>query len=52
MLVDFRVVPSLLDLASLQRNLSDSLKVNVDIVPKDGLRKRIGARILREAVEV
>ena len=51
-LVDFRVTPSLLDLASLQRNLSDYLETPIDLVPKTGLRKAIGARILREAVEV
>lgn len=51
-LVDFRVTPSLLDLASLQRNLSNYLETPIDLVPKTGLRKTIGARILREAVEV
>ena len=52
LLVDFRVTPSLLDLASLQRNLSDYLDTPVDLVPKSCLRETISAGILREAVEV
>ncbi len=51
-LVDFRFAPSLLDLASLQRNLSDYLDTRIDLVPKTGLRKTFSARILQEAVEV
>ena len=51
-LVDFRITPSLLDLASLQRNLSDHLHTSIDLVPKSCLRETISARILREAVEV
>ena len=51
-LVDFRVTPSLLDLASLKRNLSDRLHISIDLVPKSCLREAISARILREAVEV
>ena len=51
-LVDFRVTPSLLDLASLQRNLSDHLHTSIDLVPRSCLRENISAEILREAVEV
>ena len=51
-LVDFRVTPSLLDLASLQRNLCDYLDTPIDLVPKTGLRETLGSRILQEAVEV
>ena len=51
-LVDFRVTPSLLDLASLQRNLCDYLDTPIDLVPKTGLRETLGVRILQEAVEV
>ena len=51
-LVDFRITPSLLDLASLRRNLSDYLHTPIDLVPKSCLRDNIGAGILREAVEV
>ena len=51
-LVDFRGTPSLLDLASLQRNLCDYLDTPIDLVPKACLRETISAGILREAVEV
>ncbi|MXY42465.1 MAG: nucleotidyltransferase family protein [Dehalococcoidia bacterium] len=51
-LVEFRVTPSLLELASLQRNLSDHLHTSIDLVPKSCLRENIGVGILREAVEV
>ena len=51
-LVDFRVTPSLLDLASLQRNLSDRLHTSIDLVPRSCLRENVGVEILREAVEV
>ena len=51
-LVDFNLIPSLLDLASLQRNLSDHLRTPIDLVPMSSLRETISGRILREAVEV
>ena len=51
-LVDFNLIPSLLDLASLQRNLSDHLRTPIDLVPRSSLRETISGRILREAVEV
>ncbi len=51
-LVDLNQIPSLLDLASLQRNLSDHLHTSIDLVPKSGLREIIGTRILQEAVLV
>ena len=51
-LVDFRSTPTLLDLASLQRNLSDHLRTSIDLVPKSCLRETFGARILQEAVPV
>ena len=51
-LVDFRGTPSLLDLASLQRNLCDYLDTPIDLVPKTGLSETLGVRILQEAVEV
>ena len=51
-LVDFSLIPSLLDLASLQRNLSDYLGTPIDLVPRSCLRENIGVEILREAVEV
>ena len=51
-LVDFRSTPSLLDLASLQRNLSNYLDTPIDLVLKTGLREALSARIHSEAVEV
>ncbi len=51
-LVDFSVTPSLLDLASLQRTLRGYVDTQVDLVPRSLLRERIGARVLREAVEI
>jgi uncharacterized protein len=40
----------LLELAGLQQDLSDALGVRVDLVMKDALKRRIGQRILSEAV--
>ena len=51
-LVDFSSTPSLIDLASLQRNLSDYLDTQIDLVPKPFLRETISAGILQEAIEV
>ena len=51
-LVDFSVTPSLLDLARLQRTLSGYVDRQVDLVPRAFLRRRIGARVIREAVEI
>jgi uncharacterized protein len=42
----------LLDLVNLERYLSNLLEVKVDIAVKSSLRKRIGKRILDEAVPV
>jgi predicted nucleotidyltransferase len=51
-LVDFSGTPSLLDLASLQRTLSGYVDRQIDLVPRAFLRGGIGARVLREAVEI
>lgn len=40
----------LLDLVNLERYLSDLLGVKVDVALKTNLRKRIGKRILEEAI--
>jgi uncharacterized protein len=40
----------LFELAGLQQDLSDALGVKVDLVLKDALKRRIGRRILSEAV--
>ncbi len=51
-LVGFSGTPSLLDLASLQRTLSGYVDRQIDLVPRAFLRRGIGARVLREAVEI
>jgi hypothetical protein len=42
----------LLDLVNLERYLSDLLGVKVDVALKTNLRKRIGKRILEEAISI
>jgi len=53
-LVDFGETPGidLLDLVNLERYLSELLGVKVDVAIKSSLRKRIGQRILNEAISV
>jgi len=43
---------TLIDLARLEAELSDSLGVPVEVAIKDALKPRIGGRILAEAVPV
>lgn len=43
---------NLFDLSSVHRQLSDRLGVNVDVVTRDGIHRRIRDRVLREAVRV
>jgi uncharacterized protein len=49
-IVDLDEGIGLLELAGLQQDLSDALGVRVDLVMKDALKRRIGQRILSEAV--
>jgi len=51
-LVTFRNVPGLLKFMELEAYLSEHLGVQVDLVMKDALRRRIGEEILREVVPV
>ena len=53
-LVDLSETPSidLLDLVNLEYYLSDLLEIEVDVAIKSSLKKRIGQRILNEAVAV
>jgi predicted nucleotidyltransferase len=53
-LVDFGETPriDLIDLVNLEYYLSELLGVKVDVAIKSSLRKRIGQRILSEAVSV
>jgi len=52
LLVTFREAPSLLQFIKLENYLTDVLGVKVDLVMKDGLKPRLGARILNEVVSV
>ena len=47
-LVEFDKVNSLFDLADMEFYLEDVLGKEVDLVPKDSLRKHIGKYILQE----
>ena len=49
-LVDFDGPIGLLDVVGLKLDLSDRLGLPVDLVMKDGLKPRIGRRILSEVV--
>lgn len=49
-LVEFDVIPTLFELAALQRDLSDIVGVKVDLVMKSTLKPAIGQRILSEVV--
>ncbi len=51
-LVTFHRPPSLLRLIELEQRLSDMLAVKVDLVLRNSLKPRIGARILAEATPV
>lgn len=52
LLVEFSKAPGLLKYVDLQDYLSDLLGVQVDLVMKSALRRRIGRRILEEVVSV
>lgn len=49
-LVDFSVTPNLLDLAAAERYMSGPIGVEVDLVTRPPLGRRIGQAILEEAV--
>jgi uncharacterized protein len=49
-LVNTRPGCSLLDLAGLLEDLQDLLGCRVDLVTEDGLKQRLRAKVLREAV--
>ncbi len=51
-LVDLETGRSLLDLGGLLMDLQDLLHCKVDVVTEKGLRSRIRARVLREAVSL
>jgi hypothetical protein len=50
LLVDLEEGVGLLDLIGLERDLSEVLGVDVDVVPADTLKPRIRARVLAEAI--
>lgn len=49
-LVEFYETPGLIRFGELEYHLSDILDIEVDLVPKDSLKPRIGERILAEVV--
>ena len=51
-LVEFDDPPGLLKLIELENHLSDLLGVTVDLVTRDGLKPRIGRRVLSEVVSI
>jgi len=51
-LVTFDEAPSLLRFLELENSISDRLGLPVDLVMRDALKPRIGARILRDLVPV
>jgi len=51
-LVEFEQPVSLLHMVSLENYLTDSLKIKVDLVPKDSLREELKEQILKEAIPV
>jgi len=52
LLVTFREAPGLLKFLELENYLSDVLGIKVDLVMKNALKPRIGARILNEVIPV
>ncbi|MDZ7733920.1 MAG: nucleotidyltransferase family protein [Acidimicrobiia bacterium] len=50
LLVDLDETVGLPDLIGLERELTELLGVDVDVVPADSLKPRIRARVMREAV--
>ena len=51
-LAEFSEPVSLLDIVGLENYLSDILNIDVDIVPKQNIRKELKATILKEAIPV
>jgi predicted nucleotidyltransferase len=51
-LVEFSKEPDLLEFIGLKQELSEILGVEVDLVMKNGLKSRIGKRILEEVMQV
>jgi len=52
LLVEFDEPPSLLEFVRLERTLSESLGIKVDLVMKTALKPGIGRRIMQEIVPV
>ena len=51
-LVDYQIIPSLLELVDLEYYLIDNLGIKVDIVTKKGLKPRIKENILAEVIYI
>jgi predicted nucleotidyltransferase len=52
LLVEFSSLPGLLKFIELEYYLSDLLGIKVDLVMKEALKPSIGARILKEVIQV
>ena len=52
LLVEFDVTPGLFDFFGLELYLSDLLSVDVELVMRAALRRRMGKEILKEVVQV
>ena len=52
LLVEYTRIPDLFEFVSLKLKLSEILAIRVDLVMKDGLKSRIGRRILQEALSI
>ena len=52
LLVEYTRIPDLFEFVALKLKLSEILAIRVDLVMKDGLKHRIGRRILEEALSI
>jgi Predicted nucleotidyltransferases len=50
--VDYKEIPSLLDIVDLENYLSDELKEKVDLVPRECIRPELEKYILPEVVKI
>jgi hypothetical protein len=51
-LVEFSTVPSLFEFVGLKLELADLLNIDVDLVMKKALKRRIGQRIIQEVIQI
>lgn len=51
-LVDYEIAPTFIDLVELRDYLSEVFDLPVDVVTKNGLKKRIRDRVLTEVIDI